>query len=871
VGRKQVVVYANKRRQKRLQREVDEVIARYDHFFLAHATPEQIETLQGKGIEVEAMPSVAPEALVSRSVAEVESFRPSGAGTTDDLFANGPHHYKVTFVGPVKPAWLQACVEAGATLRDALPPFSYIMEIDAARVAAIAELAFVRKVEHYQPTLRIAPEVEGSIGQTAPGFPAGRGDVPGVAMSDSIESPAFVQQSEAERFEPAAKEELEEAAPAGEELEEAMPPKTGRRARGAVPTPPEVPAVADNELPGGGAADETRMHEVALLPSGVMVTFYTMEQLQQALPKLKAWQCQFTPPAAKSATLPVMLPQEADAAKTALDRLAHLHGIKEISPIILRKTFNDVASFLIGAPTVRESLGLNGEGEIIGVADTGLDKGRVDDLHPDFDQRVVDISSWPISPLYSFWVKDPNGDDGPADLYNGHGTHVAASAMGNGEAAIAAHLPSPPGGVAPAAKLFFQAVQQKVRWNAPYVANYQHQYHRKPSTVGLFGLPPDIEALLSEAYAHGVRIHNNSWGGGSFGAYDAYSEGMDRFVWEHPDFLVLVAAGNYGRDHDGDGRIDPNSIMPPGTAKNVITVGASESNRLDAGIRTSWGRAWPNYFGHTAYCDDLVADNPAEVAAFSGRGPTQDGRIKPDLVAPGTNIVSARSRVLTAQAVGWGRYPPLPAAYMVDGGTSMATPLVSGAAALMRQFLRRRYALANPPAALLKALLIHGSRYERDPQAPGDGPFDYTQGWGHLDLSRVLRPQFPRSVHWRWHKTGLQTGEVVRYYLELFRDTVPFRVTLAWSDYPARANQPHTLVNDLDLIIMSPTGKRYHGNVFRAPYDDRHDRVNNVEQVLIQRPLPGRYIIVVRAFNVMVGPQPFALVYSGATRPPAGL
>ena len=862
--RKQVVIYANKRRQKRLQREVDTVITQYDHFFLAHATSAQIETLQKRGIEVEEMTSNEQKGPPGVGVPAASSFDPPvqgndvpSPGAAGDPFATGRHHYKVTFVGPIKPAWLQACGETGAKLRDAVPPRSYIMEIDAGQLDTLAQLPFVQHVEHYQPTLRIAPEVETSIGQAAPGFPAGHSTVPDVAIPDSIESPAFVQRGAAEPFQPAAREDLEEAAP---------PPAAAENV-----APPAPPGEADIESPERHATDEDRMHEVAMLPSGVMVMFYTAEQLRQALPKIQALSCQFAEPAPGSTSLPVMLPKEKDAAKAALDRLANIHGIKEISPIILRKTFNDVASFLIGAPTVRESLGLNGEGEIIGVADTGLDKGQVNDLHPDFDQRVIRISSWPVSPLYSFWITNSNGDDGPADLYNGHGTHVAASAMGNGEAAIAADLPSPPRGVAPAAKLFFQAIQQKVQWNDQYVTNYQNQYHHQPAKVGLFGLPPDIEALLDKAYAHGVRIHNNSWGGGTFGAYDAYSEGIDRFVWKHRDFLVLVAAGNYGRDHNGDGQIDNNSIMPPGTAKNVITVGAAESKRPDVGIRTSWGRAWPHYFANTVSRDDPVANNPAEVAAFSGRGPTRDGRIKPDLIAPGTNIVSARSRALPATAVGWGRYPPLPSAYMVDGGTSMATPMVSGAAALVRQFLRRRYALESPPADLLKALLIHSSQYEQDPLSPGDGPSDYAQGWGHINLGQVLRPQFPRQVHWRLSRAGLQTGAVARYYFPLYLDTVPLQVTLAWSDYPARANQPHTLVNDLDLIVISPTGKSYHGNIFQPPYSQRHDRVNNVEQVFIQRPLPGRYIIAVRAFNVMMGPQPFALVYSGATRPPAGV
>ncbi len=103
---------------------------------------------------------------------------------------------------------------------------------------------------------------------------------------------------------------------------------------------------------------------------------------------------------------------------------------------------------------------------------------------------------------------------------------------------------------------------------------------------------------------------------------------------------------------------------------------------------------------------DLVADNPEGMAAFSGRGPTTDGRIKPDVVAPGTAVLSTRSRAVVTASTDWGvSNDP---AFFFDGGTSMATPLVAGCAALVRQFLVTDHAIASPSAALVKALLING-------------------------------------------------------------------------------------------------------------------------------------------------------------------
>ena len=120
------------------------------------------------------------------------------------------------------------------------------------------------------------------------------------------------------------------------------------------------------------------------------------------------------------------------------------------------------------------------------------------------------------------------------------------------------------------------------------------------------------------------------------------------------------------------------------------------------------------------------------MAAFSSRGPCNDGRIKPDLVAPGTDIISTRSRMATG--TGWGTLSNTNYIYM--GGTSMATPLTAGAAALTRQWLMSTGGVANPSAALIKALMINGARdmtpgqYGTGAQQEIRGRPDNAQGWG---------------------------------------------------------------------------------------------------------------------------------------------
>ncbi len=102
--------------------------------------------------------------------------------------------------------------------------------------------------------------------------------------------------------------------------------------------------------------------------------------------------------------------------------------------------------------------------------------------------------------------------------------------------------------------------------------------------------------------------------------------------------------------------------------------------------------------------NDPISDNPNGVAAFSSRGPTDDGRIKPEIVAPGTNIISTRSHMPNAS------YSAIyNDDYVYDSGTSMATPMVSGMAALVRQWLNEERGMAAPSAALVKALLLNGA------------------------------------------------------------------------------------------------------------------------------------------------------------------
>lgn len=254
------------------------------------------------------------------------------------------------------------------------------------------------------------------------------------------------------------------------------------------------------------------------------------------------------------------------------------------------------------------------------------------------------------------------------------------------------------------------------------------------------------------------------------------------------------------------------------------------------------------------------------MVAFSSRGPVDDGRLKPDVVAPGSNIVSTRDDSTT----GWGVYNDY---YIYMGGTSMATPLTAGAAAIVREFYTDTYGI-NPTAALVKATFINGA-YDMTPgqyrdEVP-DGSkddvirrADINQGWGRVDLATSLVYEAPRQLWFHEHTSGISTNDEYVVPVQVGYSDNPFRVSLVWSDREGTEASHGALVNDLDLEVIAPDNTTYYGNdiISDGLLDGDVDHVNNVEGVDLA-PGVGVYTIIVRGYNIPNGPQPFALVISG--------
>ncbi|MBN1371976.1 MAG: S8 family serine peptidase [Anaerolineaceae bacterium] len=548
-------------------------------------------------------------------------------------------------------------------------------------------------------------------------------------------------------------------------------------------------------------------------------------------------------------TLSSSLTEQADGYSAVLDEkgirgAAMRPEVLWIEPIYLQELHNDIGGGTIMGGDTANTRGYDGAGIEIAVTDTGLDTGDASTIHLDFAGRIGNISSWPVQKTN--WgcglPSNAGADDGAADTISGHGTHVTGSVAGDGTRSSGLIK-----GIASEAVINFQAVEQFTDWPSGCYSDGHY----------LTGIPDDVRLLLNEVYGWGARVQNNSWGGGEYGEYDQQASYFDDFIHSHPDMTVVVSAGNDGVDVNDDGYVDLNSITSPATAKNVITIGASDNERASGGIATvTWQVYWD--FDVPPTSNDLTSDSREELAAFSSRGPMNDGRIKPDLVAPGTNILSTKSSQSIAS--GWGAYNPY---YLYMGGTSMASPLSAGAATAVRDFLMSN-GIANPSAALIKATLINSAvdiaGYGNTSYEAGQPIPNMHEGWGRINVAEATKPLVRRFVN---NTTGLSTTGTATYTYQV-NAGAPFKVSLAWSDPDAAALAAKTLVNDLNLTVTAPGGAVvYKGNVFANGWSTTGgsaDTVNNAENVYVQSPTAGTWTVTVTGANIPQGPQPFGLV-----------
>jgi hypothetical protein len=396
---------------------------------------------------------------------------------------------------------------------------------------------------------------------------------------------------------------------------------------------------------------------------------------------------------------------------------------------------------------------------------------------------------------------------------------------------------------------------------------------------------PSFPNLQSRAYRDGARISTNSWGSSAAaGAYNTDSQTYDALVRDaqlatsavpvagNQEMVIVFSAGN-----DGPGA---NTTGSPGTAKNVITVGASE------GVQA---------FGGSDGCgvSDTMADSANDMAFFSSRGPTDDGRFKPEIVAPGTHVSGGVFQTTASIAgtgaaaacfdgsgvcggVGQNFFPAGQQFYSASSGTSHSAPAVAGGTALIRQHFINN-GLTPPSPAMTKAVLVNSARYMNGSGANDTLPSN-NQGMGMMNLDtyfsqlagpRLLFDQRAVDMFTASGQQRLVTGTVSS-------SAAPFRVTLAWTDPPGSTSGA-SYVNNLDLEV-AVGGNTYRGNVFSGASSTTGgtaDTKNNVESVFLPAGVSGAFSVRVIATNIAgdgvpgnASPldQDYALVVSNATQ-----
>jgi hypothetical protein len=485
------------------------------------------------------------------------------------------------------------------------------------------------------------------------------------------------------------------------------------------------------------------------------------------------------------------------------DKLYDLMAVED-GIVYVYTTTNVNSAISSGVDLIRNTApyNLNGSGLTAGV----WDGGAVRPTHQEFGSRVI--------------VRDGASN-------SNHSTHVGGTIGAAGVVANAL-------GMAPRVNI------DSYEWTSDTaeMTSRAMSYPQEPGTIQVsnhsYSYISGWESSFSPPRWYGTWGNRES---DNFGIYNSYTVEWDSLCYNAPYFLPFKSAGNDRNDNapsngttfsyfngvfwttkSYDPASDPyddgwdnggyDTISMVGNAKNIVTVGAV-SDAVSGGVRNV---------------------SAASIASFSNWGPTDDGRIKPDIVANGIGLYSCSASSNTS--------------YTTFSGTSMSSPSAAGAAMLLVDHYNQLHPGQSIRASTLKGLLIHTAD-----DLGNSGP-DYSYGWGLINVKAAADLMFEETIV-EEVVDAAEPGDV--FYVN--SDGIsPIWVTVCWTDPPASAltgldNTSPRLINDLDLRIIGPGGSPTYYPYVLDPVNPSvtattgDNILDNVEQVYISAPTEGTYTI----------------------------
>ncbi|KAB2814656.1 S8 family serine peptidase [Phaeocystidibacter luteus] len=326
--------------------------------------------------------------------------------------------------------------------------------------------------------------------------------------------------------------------------------------------------------------------------------------------------------------------------------------------------------------------------------------------------------------------------------------------------------------------------------------------------------PRNLNNVDADYASHAVRITNSSYSNGCNAGYTAFTQQMDEDIIQNPKLMHVFSAGNSGSSNCGYGA----------------------------------GAGWGNVTGGHKIGKNVIATanitSTDAIAPSSSRGPSADGRLKPDIASVGTSVYSTTD----------------PDDYTFKTGTSMSAPGIAGGMAQMFEAFVSSHG-SEPDGGLQKAFLMNSADDLGNP-----GP-DFIYGYGRMNLLRSIRDIETGN----FFTDSVTTGQADSFQINVPANTAEVRVMLYWTDPAATPAAARALVNDLDATLRAPGSTVYqpwvldptpnatllNENAVRAT-----DTMNNAEQVTVASPSAGSYWFVVNGTNVPLGPQKYYVVYS---------